>query len=95
MLNGSTLTVDGSAFSGSGVFNLFDTVDTVNSFFDTGDITVTGLGAEGVGWNLQQYVSGGRNVVELNVNSVPEPSTIALLGAGVSALAFRRRKTRK
>ena len=61
--------------------------------------TTSGLAGWSIGPNLRtddgswSTVSGGSGLFSIEVQAVPEPSTIAFLGLGVAALAlFRRRK---
>ncbi len=89
-LGTSTLTVDGSAFNGTGAFTLLETTSNAASTFNMSNVTITGLGAENVGWTLEQGIDGSKNIITLNV--IPEPSSAALLGLGGLALILRRRK---
>lgn len=92
-LGSSTLDVDGSAFVLSGApqtFTLMDTTTTALSNFNTANVNITGLGVEGLNYTFQQYQDGGRNYIELTV--LPEPSSAALLGLGLSSLLLRRRR---
>lgn len=96
-LNGSSLFVDASAFSGEGTFNLFETTSNAFSTFDPADITVVGAGVEdtsgGPGWQIINRTDGGRSFVDL-VITIPEPSSaIALLLMGGLAVAHRRRRS--
>lgn len=81
-LNVLGLVVDGSAYTGGAAD--FDLV-TGNAVSLFSDITVTGLGAEGVGYTITQTMNSG---VVLNI--IPEPATMALLSLG--GLFLRRRK---
>lgn len=92
----ASVTVDGSAFNGNGSFTLFDS-NEFGAMMDATDITVSGLGVEGVDWTLDiTDVAGGsglRDTVVLNVlNVVPEPNSVALLGVACVGLLFRRRR---
>lgn len=89
----TTVTVDGSAFSGTGSFTLFDSES--NGVMPTADkYTISGFGGEGVGWNLvitdNASGSGLRDTVVLNI--IPEPSSAGLLGIALAGLLLRRRR---
>lgn len=93
-LGSSTLDVDGSAFVLSGApqtFTLMETTTNALSNFNTANVNITGLGVEGLGYTFQQYQDGGRNYIELTV--LPEPSSAALLGLGLSSLLLRRKRS--
>ena len=93
-LGSSTLDVDGSAFVLSGApqtFTLMETTTNALSNFNTANVNITGLGEEGLGYTFQQYQDGGRNYIELTV--LPEPSSAALLGLGLSSMLLRRKRS--
>lgn len=92
-LGTSTLDVDGSAFVLSGApqtFTLMETTTTALSNFNTANVNITGLGVEGLNYTFQQFQDGGKNYIELTV--LPEPSSVALLGLGLSSMLLRRRR---
>lgn len=92
-LGSSTLDVDGSAFVLSGApqtFTLMETTTTALSNFNTANVNITGLGVEGLNYTFQQFQDGGKNYIELTV--LPEPSSVALLGLGLSSMLLRRRR---
>jgi len=92
-LDTSTLDVDGSAFVLSGApqtFTLMETTTNALSNFNTANVNITGLGVEGLNYTFQQYQDGGTNYIELTV--LPEPSSAALLGLGLSSMLLRRRR---
>ncbi|WPJ96226.1 PEP-CTERM sorting domain-containing protein [Coraliomargarita algicola] len=94
-LSSLTLNVDGSAYAGGiASFDLF-TSTNLTSGIEAGNITVTGLGEEGVDWEILQGLgTGGDDKITLNILTVPEPSAYALLG-GLLALGHvmvRRRR---
>lgn len=92
-LDTSTLDVDGSAFVLSGApqtFTLMETTTTALSNFNTANVNITGLGVEGLNYTFQQFQDGGKNYIELTV--LPEPSSVALLGLGLSSMLLRRRR---
>lgn len=88
----TTVTVDGSAFSGTGSFTLFDSES--NGVMPTADkYTISGFGGEGVGWTLDITNNDpgvGRDTVILNI--IPEPSSAGLLGIALAGLLLRRRR---
>ncbi|MGA0898778.1 MAG: hypothetical protein ACO3SO_00060 [Luteolibacter sp.] len=87
----SLVTVSNSGFVGTGSFTLFD-CDDAGSMMTADKFTVTGFGAEGVGWTLDivDNPSGAlRDTVVLNI--IPEPSAALLGGLGMLALLRRRR----
>jgi len=91
---GASLNVDGSAYSGgAGSYTLVDS-NNFGAMMSAGSIAVTGLGTEGIDYNvvITDIAGGGvgRDTIILNV--VPEPSSTALLGLGGLALVLRRRK---
>jgi len=95
-LNGSTLLVDASAFSGGGIFNLFETTTNAFGTFNAADITVLGAGSPsaggGPGYEIINRTEGGRAFVDLAiVQAVPEPSSALLLALGSLPLLLRRR----
>jgi hypothetical protein len=86
------VTVDGSGFSGIGSFTLFDGSAAGNTP-PPGSFTITGLGAEGVGWTLDitnNTNPGPNDTIVLTV--LPEPSSTALLGLGGLAMMLRRKR---
>lgn len=91
-----TLNVDGSLYAGGiDSFDLFAS-NNLTSLIGDLNINVTGLGDEGVDWELVQVLStnGGNGNVTLNILSIPEPSAYALTG-GLLAMGFvmvRRRR---
>lgn len=84
-----SFTVDGSSYAGGpATFNLI-TAGSFSTAFDKSNLTVVGLGNEGVGWN---WVS---DTTTLGIEVVPEPATVALwMGLAVlgSSLYFRQRR---
>ena len=93
VLNGASLRVDGSLYSGTGSFELFNIGANANidSTFNMANVVVSGFDA-GTTWTLAQEDVGGRSLVTLVV--VPEPGTYALIG-GFLALGYvmvRRRR---
>ncbi|MGJ8650255.1 MAG: hypothetical protein ACSHX4_07840 [Opitutaceae bacterium] len=88
--SGADLTIIGSSYTGgAGDITLFEAASMSGSFA-SGDITVTGLGTEGVDWSLSQDALGSGDIV---LTIIPEPGAFALLG-GLFALAsvmIRRR----
>ena len=92
-LSAVLLNVDGSLYVGGiASFDLF-TSSNLASTIDDANISVTGLGVEGVDWELVQG-AGTSNNVTLNILTVPEPSMAALLGGlvALSCTALRRRR---
>jgi hypothetical protein len=94
-ITNASFTVDGSGYTGGAAsFTLFDGNASGNTP-PSGNFTIAGLGAEGVGWTLDitNSAPGGANdTIILNV--IPEPGTYALLG-GLLALGhvmLRRRR---
>jgi len=66
-LTTARIVVDGAAFAGgSGTFTLFDAAN-LNLLADPANITVTGLGEEGVGWAIEQDQANGRDWVQLRI----------------------------
>ena len=87
----SLVTVSNSGFVGTGSFTLFD-CDDAGTMMTADKFTITGFGAEGVGWTLDivDNPSGAlRDTVVLNI--IPEPSAALLGGLGMLALLRRRR----
>ncbi len=87
----SVVNVSNSGFVGTGSFTLFD-CDDAGSMMTADKFTVTGFGAEGVGWTLDiiDNPNGSlRDTVVLNI--IPEPSAALLGGLGMLALLRRRR----
>ena len=92
-LTNADVTVDGSAFNGIGSFTLFDG-NAAGNPPPPGSFTITGLGAEGVGWTLDitnNTNPGPNDTIVLTV--LPEPSSTALLGLGGLALMLRRKRS--
>lgn len=99
-LNGSTLSVDASAFTSQGefTFNLFETTTNAFSTFDPADITVVGAGPEnttgfGPGYQIVNRTENGRAFVDLVISTIPEPSS-AMAFLGLIAVAFFHRRKR-
>jgi len=67
-----------------------ETTTTALSNFNTANVNITGLGVEGLNYTFQQFQDGGKNYIELTV--LPEPSSVALLGLGLSSMLLRRRR---
>ncbi|MDP4644526.1 MAG: hypothetical protein NWS71_08815, partial [Opitutales bacterium] len=68
--SGADLTIIGSAYSGAlGEITLFEAA-TMTGSFASGDITVTGLGTEGVDWTLTQNAGSSGDIV---LTIIPEP----------------------
>ena len=88
--SGADLTIIGSSYTGgAGDITLFE-ASMMTGSFALGDITVTGLGTEGVDWSLTQNAGSSGDIV---LTIIPEPGAFALLG-GLFALAsvmIRRR----
>lgn len=87
---------NGSAFGNADVFNLFDFSGVSDGDFSS--VTSTGFysgtwSLSGDIWSLQ---SGGQTLefsqLTGNVSVVPEPTSLALLGVGVAAAAWARRR---
>lgn len=96
VLDGSTLFVDGTDYTGpydaaGTTFTLFDSNNLINTF-SLADIDVVGFGQDGntdYGYTLTQDLV--TDDVYITV-FVPEPSSTALLGLGLSSLLLRRRR---
>jgi hypothetical protein len=94
-ITGASVSVDGSGYTGGAAsFTLFDGNASGNTP-PSGNFTIAGLGAEGVGWTLDitNSAAGGANdTIILNV--IPEPGTYALLGGllALSHVMVRRRR---
>ena len=90
-VTGSTLTIDGTAFGGAaGNYTLIDGATLTG--FDDLNITYTGFNP---GYTpIVNFDSGTQSLV-LNVTGVPEPSTYAMVGAGLAAVLFGLRRKRQ
>ena len=83
---GQNLIIDASSYTGSaGDIDLITFTNHTGGDFNS--VSITGLDA-----GLAGAVSYDADSVNLNITSVPEPSSTALLGLGGLALIFRRRK---
>ena len=90
-ISDSLVTVSNSGFVGTGSFTLFD-CDDAGTMMTSDKFTITGFGAEGVGWTLDivDNPNGSlRDTVVLNI--IPEPSAALLGGLGMISLLRRRR----
>ena len=94
-LSHATLLVDGSAYTGGiGAIDLLLS-SNLSSGFASGNYTVTGLGDEGVHWELEQTLGSGtgNGDVRINVLSVvPEPGSALMALLGLGGLLVRRRR---
>ena len=100
--NSASLYVDGSAYfdaytgpyvSGGTQFNLINTANLLGQEIDSSNINIVGLGQEGntnYGYILTQ--DAGTADIFLTV-FIPEPSSSAMLGLGLSSLLLRRRRS--
>ncbi|MGJ8640510.1 MAG: PEP-CTERM sorting domain-containing protein [Opitutaceae bacterium] len=89
---GASLSIVGAAYVdlGPDTINLFE-ASTINGTFALSDITVTGLGTEGVDWSLTQNAGGSGDIV---LSIIPEPGTYALMAGllGLCSVVLRRRR---
>lgn len=90
-----TINVDGSSYSGgAATFDLM-TADNINVDFDPANLSVTGFGDEGVGWNWIADMDG-IDGDSLAIQVVPEPATYAYLFGLLSiGLIFLKRRNSK
>lgn len=88
---GSTITIDGTSFSGlAGNYTLVDAGTTLTGF---GNISFNYVGFNPGYTPIVNFDSGSQSLV-LNVTGVPEPSTYAMVGVGLAAVLFGLRRRR-
>lgn len=88
--DGAQLSIIGSSYTaGAGDITLFEAATMAGSF-DASDITVTGLGAEGINWSLSQDAGSSGDIV---LTIIPEPGAFALFGGllAFASVMIRRR----
>ncbi|NDV62078.1 hypothetical protein G0Q06_06435 [Puniceicoccales bacterium CK1056] len=90
-----TILIDGSAYAGGpGTFTLI-TASNISNDFSTSNLTVTGLGDEGTGWNWLADMDGSGGD-SLAIQVVPEPSVVAIyFGLFALGLVSWRRRSLK
>jgi hypothetical protein len=97
-------TASGSIFAVSSFngFRIFDSLGTVPAFTSVTinlatnlvgfDASRVSFDADNIYLNFQGLSVGAGNFVSVDIEAVPEPTTLALLGAGLVALRARRRR---
>ncbi len=86
------ITVNGTSYSVTGPITQYATGDGVNYWDASNTITITGLTGD---LSIQGPTKSGHDrasIGGLQIETVPEPSSTALLGLGGLALILRRRK---
>jgi hypothetical protein len=85
--SGALLGVDGSAFTGSaGSYDLVTFGGNTGTFADPADVTISGF----AGYNAAVGYDSTRMFVTLS--TIPEPSSLSLLGVGATALLLLQRR---